>query len=189
MKLFEMKKGELIVSEEAWGLSPFYKLWKRDKSKDKIRANAEVLYIWYFCDIKSDYLLMDEEDRHTELKKDIVGLSPKWEADALVKDALEYYKKRSITVIQRLYLQSLKSASDIGDYLENTKALLEERDANGKPIYDIAKITTANDKIPRLMGNLKAAYKEVVKEQEDTANKKKGSQSFNLFEDGISFEE
>ena len=35
------------------------------------------------------------------------------------------------------------------------------------------------------MADLKAAYKEVVKEQEDNENKKKGSKSFNTFEDGF----
>lgn len=188
MKLFEMKNWQLVVSEEIWGLQPFSKILKRDKSKNKVVATAEVLYIWYFSDIKSDYLLIPEEERTSELKKDITGLPENWEPDSVVKEAIELYKSRSVSVIQKLYQQSLKSATDIGNYLENTDVLLAERNDRGIPVTDISKITNAVQKVPKLMADLKSAYKEVVKEQEDTANRKKGSQSFNLFENGIEFE-
>jgi hypothetical protein len=185
MKLFQMENWTLKLSEEIWGLSAFNKLLKRDKSKDKIRANAEMLFIFYFCDIKSDYLMMSEEKRIEELKHDILELGPDWEVDELVKDAIELYKKVSQTVIEKLYLQSLQSASDIGDYLEHTAALLAERDNYGKPTIDISKITMAVQKVPKLMADLKAAYKEVIKEQLDNDNKTKGKQKFNMFEDGL----
>ena len=184
MKLFEMKNWQLTVSEEAWGLLPFKKLLDRDTSDDKVVANAEMLYIWYYCDIKSDYLLLDEKDREKELIKDIQGLPKKWKPDKDVKAAMVFYTKFE-TVIEKLYKQSLKSATDIGDYLANTKALLAERDVHGKPVYDIAKITASVQKVPKLMQDLKAAFKEVVKEQEDNSNKKKGSKSFNMFEGGL----
>jgi hypothetical protein len=180
-----MEKWQLTVSEEVWGLSAFNKLLQRDKSKTKERANAEMLFIFYFCDIKSDYLTMKEELRIEELKKDIPGLGEKWVVDGLIEEAIALYRKLSQTVIEKLYLQSLQSASDIGDYLEHTAALLAERDNYGKPIIDISKITMAVQKVPKLMADLKSAYKEVIKEQEDNENKKKGSKKFNTFEDGF----
>jgi hypothetical protein len=63
--------------------------------------------------------------------------------------------------------------------------LLAERDAQGKVVTDIAKITASAQKVPKLMADLKAAHKEVVKEQEDLDNRKKGSRSMNMFEDGL----
>lgn len=183
MKLFKMKDWQLHISEEVWGLMPFKKILDRDKSKTKARANAEMLYIYYFCDIKSDYLSMSEEDRKIELIKDIPSLPKKWKLDSIMQEAIDFYLKFD-TVIEKLYRQSLKSATAIGDYLERTNVLLEERDSQGKPIYDIAKITTSVQKIPKLMSDLKLAYKEVIKEQEDD-NKKKGSKKFNTFEDGL----
>ena len=180
-----MKDWVLTVSEEAWGLSPFNKILKRDKTKNKTRANAEMLFIWSFCDIKSDYIIIPENERIEELKKDVAGLPKNWEVDDLIKEGIELYRKLSTTTIQRLYEQSLKSARDIGNYLENTEALLEERDNNGKPVTDIAKITASVQKIPKLMADLKAAYQEVVKEKLDNDNREKGSKKFNLFEDGL----
>lgn len=184
MKLFQMKNWQLTVSEETWGLLPFSKLLKRDKSKEKETAVAEVLFVWYFCDIKSDYLLMNKEDRIKELIKDIPGLPPKWAPDKVIWEAVDFYIKFK-TITEKLYEDSLISATDIGDYLRNTKALLAERDVQGKPVYDISKITASVQRVPKLMQDLKIAYQEVVKEQEDLENKKKGSRSFNLFEEGI----
>jgi len=184
MKLFELKNWQLSVSEETWGLSPFKTLLDRDKSKEKEVALAELMYIYHFCDIRSDYNSMSEENRKKELRKDISGLPKNWKVDKSVQIAIDFYNSHE-TIIQRLYKQTSKAAGDVGDYLENTRELLDERDLQGKIVTDINKITQSIQRIPKLMADLKSAYKEVVKEQEDLNNKKKGSKSFNTFEDGL----
>lgn len=184
MKLFSLKGWNLTVSEEAWGLVPFKKILERDTTKEKENALREMLFVYFFCDIRSNYLHMDEETRVKEIKHDI-GLPDDWEYDEVMREATDYYTHISKSVIQQLYEDTLMSARAIGAYLRDTEVLLKERDAQGKPVYDITKITNANEKVPKLMANLKAAYKEVIKEMEDTENKKKGSKSFNTFEDGL----
>lgn len=179
-----MKNWELRVSEEAWGLLPFSKILKRDKSKEKEIAHKEILFIFFYCDIRSPYIIRSPEERTKEIQKDI-GLPESWKKDSLMDEAIKLYEKHSESIIERLYKQSIKSASDIGDYLENTKVLLEERDNHGKPVVDISKITTSLGRVPKLMADLKAAYKQVVKEQEDLENKTKGARQFNTFEDGL----
>lgn len=179
-----MKNWNLQASEEVWGLLPFKKILDRDKTKNKERAFAELLFVWYFCDIKSDYLSISEKNRIKELKKDIDGLGDKWEPDKIIWDAVEFYNKQE-TILQRIYRQTSKAANDVGDYLENTKTLLEERDVHGKPVTDISKITASIQRIPKMLSDLKAAYKEVVQEQEDISGKKKGSRTFNTFEEGL----
>lgn len=183
MKLFKMVNWNLQVAEEAWGLSAFKKILTRDKSQEKEKALKEMLFVYFYCDIKSDYLSMEEEEKISEIKKD-VGLPIKWKKDKVIDDAIALYLKPT-TVIEKLYRQTISSATAIGDYLENTAALLAERDLNGKPVTDIAKITASVQKVPKLMADLKSAYKEVVKEQEETENKQKGSRKFNTFEDGF----
>ena len=185
MKLFEMKNWQLTVSEEAWGLLPFKKILNRDKTKEKETALKEMLFIYFYCDVKSDYSsITDKNIKILEIKKDI-GLPEKWEIDKTIQEAIELYEKLSQSIIEELYKKTLKAASDVGDYLEHTKDLLDERDVNGRPIYDIAKITGSIEKVPKLMKNLKDAYSEVVKERLDNDNKKKGSRAFNTFEDGL----
>lgn len=182
MKLFYMKNWDLHVQEEAWGLSSFKKLLDRDKTKDKTVCMKEMMFIYFFCDIKSDFLILPETERIVALKSEI-NLPDKWVIDAAVQEAIDLYKKYSQTTIQRLYQQALKSAQDVGNYLENTDVLLAERNERGQPVTDIAKVTTSLQRIPKLMSDLKASYKEVVKEQEDMEGKKKGSRTMGMFED------
>lgn len=178
-----MKNWELTVREEVWGLAPFAKLLARDKSKDKSKALKEVLFIWHYSDVKSDFqYITDSKERIASIKKDL-KLPNAWKVDSVMEDALECYDRLSGTVIQTLYKQTLSAVSAIGNYLANTQALLDERDAQNKIVTDIAKITSSVQKVPKLMSDLKDAYKEVVKEQEDADSRKKGSRTMNSFED------
>jgi hypothetical protein len=184
MKLFEMDRQlNLIVSEETWGLTVFKVLLDRDKTKNKELAMKEVLYVWFFCDIKSHYLLLEDEEKAENIKHDI-RLPEKWKADDKIQAAIDFYSQDR-SVIEQLYIDALISAKAIGAYLRNTAALLAERDMQGKVVTDIAKISASVQKVPILMGNLKVAYKEVVKEREDNEGKTKGSKKFNTFENGI----
>lgn len=183
MKLFEMKNWNLHVSEEAWGFLPFKKILTRDKTKDKTTALKEILFVYFYCDIKSDYLLMDEDTRAEEIKKDI-GLPDKWSKDKIIDDAILFYTDRTVSVIESLYRDAVQAAKAIGKYLRNTEELLDERDSSGKPVYDISKITASVQKVPKLMDDLNNAFEKVVKEKEAT-DKQKGSKKFNLFEDGL----
>ena len=185
MKLFEMKDFNLHVKEEAWGLLPFKKLLTRDKTKEKVNAMKEMLFIYHFTDIKSDYLyLLDDKERENIIKKDI-GLSDKWTLDKYMLEAVELYRDRSITVNEQLYRAGLKSAQDIAEYLHNTRALLYERDKNDKVVTDVNKIAGALKQLPIIINNLKNTYKEVIKEKQELEGRTKGARTFNLFEDGL----
>lgn len=188
MKLFRMKDWNLTVDEECWGLEPFKKILERDKSKEKETAFAEVLFVWYWADVKSDYLLMKEPERLEELKKDIPGLSKTWKKDKVVDEAIVLYKKLSRTILQDLYVKALDSAQAVGDYLQNTEKLLYERDKADRPVTKISDITRGLKDVKIIMKDLKLAEKEVIKEIEDNEGKLKGSKSFATFEDGLSLD-
>ncbi len=181
MKLIKLENWAIVASEETWGLQPFAAILKRDKTKNKEIAHKELLYIYYFCSIKSDYLSIPEDKRGEEIKKD-VGLPDKWTQDEVITNAINFYNSFD-SPLETLYRQTLTAVQAIGKYLENTEALLAERDVAGKPVYDISKITTSVQRVPKLMADIKAAYKEVIKEQEDNENKTKGSKKFNTYED------
>jgi len=84
MKLFEMRDFNLQVIPEAWGLLPFKAILKRDKNRNKETAFKEMLFIYFYCDIRSDYVyITDNVVRTTEIKKDI-GLSEDWKIDDVI---------------------------------------------------------------------------------------------------------
>jgi hypothetical protein len=189
MKLFKIVNWQLEVEEELWTIEVFNNILKRDKSKSKETAMKEMAFIYHFCDVKSDYVyITNKKDRVKEVAKD-VGLPTKWVYDKAIEAACDLYLERAVTVSETLYKSSLKSAMDISEYLDGTKSLLAERDDRGKPVHTINSITGALKGVPDIMKNLKISYKELVKEQNDLADKSKGQKQFGMFEDGLTIED
>lgn len=188
MKLFELKNGDLSVDPAVYGLIPFKNILKKDKSRNKETALKEMLFIYYYTDIRSFYLIMSNlDERASEIRKDI-GLPEDWKIDKVIQEAINFYESRSLTVIGKLYKNSLKAANDISEYLTMTDVLLAERDDKGKPVNDISKITMAITKVKGIMQDLKAAEKEVLKEQKELEGRTKGSKTMSIFEEGLIFE-
>ena len=72
-----------------------------------------------------------------EIKKDI-GLPDDWKMDNIVKEAIEFYSKMSITPTAKLYKSALKAADDIAKYLEMTDILLAERTDKGSVVTPLS---------------------------------------------------
>ena len=184
MNGFTLRDGVLTVDDNLWGLEKFKKILKRDKSRDKDRALKEMLFIYYYSDIKSDYLIIDSKFRIEEIKKDI-GLPEDWRIDSVLQEAIDFYEERSLTVVGKLYKNALAAANDISEYLTKTKELLEERDERGKPVTTLTTIVGGISKIKTVMQDLKAAEKELIKERIETEGRMKGQQAMGMFESGL----
>ena len=187
MNGFTLRDYVLTVEDNMWGLIPFKKILKRDKSRDKDRALKEMLFIYYYSDIKSDYLIIDSKFRIEEIKKDI-GLPEDWKIDSVLQEAIDFYEERSLTVVGKLYKNALAAANDISEYLTKTKELLEERDERGKPVTTLTTIVGGISKIKTVMQDLKAAEKELIKERIETEGRMKGQQQMGMFESGLSID-
>jgi hypothetical protein len=187
MNGFLLKDHVLTVEDNVWGLLPFKKILKRDKSRDKDRALKEMLFIYYYCDIKSDYLIIDSKFRKEEIIKDI-GLPEDWKIDSIMQEAIDFYEERSLTVVGKLYKNALLAANDISEYLTKTKELLEERDDKGKPVTTLTTIVGGISKIKVVMQDLKAAEKVLIKERIETEGKMKGQQQMGMFENGLTID-
>ena len=187
MNLIEITSDyTLSINPMLYTIKAFKDIIDRDKSKNKTKALAEIAFVYFYTDIKSDYMyLIDSDKRIQEIKNDSIGLSKDWTPDAVVMQAVQVYKERSTTLLGTLYESSCQAASDVSRYLNRTDELLNERDANGKPTHDIGKITTSLQRIPVIMKNLKLAHQELVKEQKEVEGRTTGSREFNLFEDGL----
>lgn len=191
MNLIEFDKGTYSVkySPLLLTLEPFKKIIDRDKTKGKEIAIKEISFIAFFADIRSDYMyIVSDEERARELVNDL-ELPKNWKIDTTIKQAIEFYTSRSTTVNSSIYKSACKAAIDISNYLNKTDALLSERDENGKVVTDISKITSALEKVPKIMANLNSAHTELIKEQKITEGRTKGSKTFNIFEDGLGDDE
>ena len=188
MRLFQMKDYNLQISDEVWGLLPFKAVLKKDKSRNKEIAFKEMLFIYYYTDVRSDYMyITDDKEREKEIIKD-VGLPDDWKQDIAVIEAIQFYSSMVITPITKLYKSSLKAADDLSKYLENTNVILADRTDKGGVVTPLSTVTSALRAVPGIMKDLKAAYKEVFTEQKELEGRTKGNKTMGLFEDGLNFE-
>lgn len=186
---FDKENYAVIYSPLLLTLSPFKKIIQRDKSKNKETAIKEISFVAFFSDIRSNYMyIVDENERVLELIKDL-ELPKDWKVDNIIKEAISFYLEKSTTVNSSIYKSACKSAIDISNYLNKTNELLEERDKNRKVVTDISKITSALEKVPKIMANLNAAHTELIKEQKITEGRTKGKKTFNMFEDGLGYDD
>jgi hypothetical protein len=91
MKVFKYENYEVKVAPEALLLKPFKKIWDRDKSKNKERAILEMSFLYFYCDPRSDYQYITDNDTRLEAVKKGVGFSDDWKPDSALKAAIEFY--------------------------------------------------------------------------------------------------
>ena len=102
MKLFKYEGHRVVISPEALALKPFRRIWERDKSEDKGKALQELSFIYFYCDPRSDYkIIMDDDERLEEIKKG-EGLRDDWKPDKLIQEAMELYQKLTVSAAAAL---------------------------------------------------------------------------------------
>ena len=179
MKLFKYEGYKITISEEALLLKPFKTIWKRDRSQNKEKALAELGFIYFFCDIRSDYQYIVDEETRKESIKEGEGLPADWQPDEAVLEAMNFYNTFKPT--SALLLEDTRFAVD------KLRKLLREIDLNqtddkGKPIYTLNTITATIKQVPALVRDLDEAERSIAKEiaQNDKA---RGSQTKSIYED------
>lgn len=182
MVLFEFDKTNFMVhpTEEALILKVFSDIWKRDKSKDKNLALKELGFVWFYTNVKSPYLTMEDVIKTSEIIKDL-DLPKDWEQDKIIKAAIEYCNSHK-SKVEQMYEGAITVAETITEVCKNSKTYILSADDK---IGAAQKLNGMLKELPTSMEKLKAAEKQYLREIEDTDGKKKGSQSFNTFEDGL----
>ena len=179
MKLFKYEGYKITISEEALLLKPFKAIWKRDKSLNKEKALSELGFIYFFCDIRSDYqYIVDEEVRMASIKEG-EGMPEDWTPDSVVLEAMQFYSTFKST--SALLLEDTRYAVD------KLRKLLREidltqTDDKGKPIYTLNTITATIKQVPSLVKDLDEAERSIAKEIAQS-DKVRGAQSKSIYED------
>jgi hypothetical protein len=181
MKLVRLKNYQLVVEDELLLLSPFKKLYTKDKSKDKQKFIEFLTIVYFVYDPRSDYsYIINEDERIKEVCTSNGFTQPVF--SALETECIELYKKLTTTVTQELLSSTKIAIGKIRDFLEQVDLTLT--DTNGKPIYTINSITSAIKQIPQLAKDVMEAEKVVAKELEEQGRARGGNQK-TLMDDGI----
>ena len=173
MKLFKYEGYEVKIAPEALNLKPFKKLWERDKSKDKDRAMNEFTLLYFYCDPRSDYQYIIDDETRLEAVKEGIGFPQDWEPDAVLKKAIEFYRTfdSSAAIL-------LRAASEAVDKVQKMLKDLEPDDTKSLKDY-----LAALKMIPEVAAMIKDAEKTLNEETE--FGEAKGAIEKTLFDDGL----
>jgi hypothetical protein len=172
-----------VISEEAYLLKPFKDLWNRDRTKGKERALAEMGFIYFMEDFKSDFSdIVNEEDRRSEIIS-VLEFPPDWEEDKLVRNARDFYRKRSEEITPLLLLRDSKVVIDkMREYFREVDFLA--LDDKGRPKYDIDKLARVVERSASILDNL-TKLETMIKKEIQSKKDRVGSKTKATFEDGM----
>lgn len=179
-----MKNHKLKISPEALSLSPFKKIWDRDKTRNKDKAIAELSFVWLYCDFESDFFdILDEEEKFSTIKAHIEGLPKSWKKDAIIENAIGFYNEmENNTLSMRLLKDGMISAQKTSAFCRQVD--LNKTDKNGKFIYNVKQIAEVTKQIPSIIESLEKTMK-LVKDAKSKEAGMRGQKPKTMFEDGI----
>ena len=181
MKLFKYEGHKVVIEPEALALKPFKKLWDRDKTKSKETAIAELAFVYFCCDPRSDYMYVLDKEARIEVIKASEGLAADWKIDKDVQAAMDLYE--SFKPISASLLEDTRLMVDkLRQWLKDID--MTETDDNGKPKYTITAITGAIKQIPALIKELDEVEKVMNNEMKEVG-KVRGQKEKTLGDDGF----
>lgn len=181
MKLFKYEGYKVIISPEALLLKPFKQLYQRDRSQNKDRAVMEMGFIYFFCDPRSDYQYITDDQSRMEAIIEAEGFAKDWVPDNLVIKAMDFYDTFKSTAA--LLLEDTRSAvTKLRNLLRDID--LTQTDDKGKLVYTLNSVTATIKQIPSLVKDLEEAERMISKENIEVG-KMRGQGEKTIFEDGF----
>lgn len=176
LKLFKYEGYKIVISEEAFALKPFRQIWMRDRSINKDKATMELGFIYFFCDPRSDYQYLTDEDERKEAIKEGEGLPPKWEPDKIVQEAMTFYNSFKPT--------SALLLDDTRLMVDKYRKRLREQEFDGLEVKELKELGALIKQIPSLVKDLDEAEKALTSEIRN-AGKMRGQGEKTIFEDDL----
>ena len=121
--------------------------------------------------------ILDMDERAAEIIKQ-EGLPEDFRPSEMLKEAMEVYRKMTITPTQKLLESSLIAADTVSKFLRNPNILIEEDD-KGKPKHTVSEITRALKDVEGIINSLQSQQKKVEQELEESG-KTRGSQELTI---------
>lgn len=182
MHLIEYNNYQIEPTQEAFLIKPIRDLYNADRSKSKDKFMTQMSIIYFLVDPRSSYnYIIDEKDRLKAIIEQ-EGLPANFKIDKKLQEAIDIYKKHTITT-SYLLLQDTKLAIDkVRQFLRDVD--LTETDDKGKPLYTINSVTSAIKQIPQLTKDVIDAEKAITREIEEQG-KLRGTANKTLMDDGI----
>ena len=180
MKLIKIENYQLTIADEALLIKPIRKLYNQDRSASKEQFYKQMSYLYFMVDPRSTYsYILNEEDRAKEIIAQ-EGLDKDFKPSPLLQEAMEVYKKHTVTPSQELLNAALTAAHTVSAFLRKPD-ILEQEDDKGKPKYQISSITAALKNVEGIVASLQNLQRKVESELTEQS-KARGSQELTIFD-------
>tara|TARA_R110002012_G_scaffold261340_1_gene443214 strand:+ start:11635 stop:12177 length:543 start_codon:yes stop_codon:yes gene_type:complete len=176
--LFDLKGGQIVLNAESLAIPIFNKIWKRDKTKAKDKANKEIAYIFFMCDFNSPYMAYPGTKRRDIILSDFMK-DPKWEEDKDIKDAMSKYLEFQETHTMRLMKAAKGAADKLAMYFEHID--FTEIGENGRPRYNAKDVASNLEKVGSIVESLDKLENKIKKEIK-TDSRVRGGGDIGLYE-------
>jgi len=181
MKLIKIENFQLTIADEALLVKPIRKLWNQDRSASKEQFYKQMSYLYFMVDPRSTYSYILNENERAKTIIEQEGLDKNFTPSPLLQEAMEIYKKHTVTPSQELLNAALVAANTVSTFLKNPD-ILNEEDDKGRPKYQISAITTALKNVEGIVTSLQNLQSKVENELTEQS-KARGSQELTIFDD------
>lgn len=176
MRLLKYEGYKVVVEPELLTLKPFKRIWDRDRTINKDKAIAEIAFIYFMADPRSDYQYLTDEDERKEAIKEGEGLPPKWEPDKIVQEAMTFYNSFKPT--------SALLLDDTRLMVDKYRKRLREQEFDGLEVKELKELGALIKQIPSLVKDLDEAEKALTSEMRN-AGKMRGQGEKSLMDDSL----
>lgn len=181
MKLIKIENFSLQIADEALLIKPIRKLYNQDRSASKEQFYKQMSYLYFMVDPRSTYsYILNEEERAKEIIAQ-EGLDKDFKPSPLLQEAMEVYKKHTVTPSQELLNAALRAAHTVSEFLMKPD-ILEQEDDKGKPKYQVSSITAALKNVEGIVSSLQNLQRKVESELTEQS-KARGSQELTIFDE------
>lgn len=181
MKLIKIENFQLTIADEALLIKPIRKLFNQDRSASKEQFYKQMSYLYFMIDPRSTYSYILNEEERAKAIIEQEGLDKNFKPSPLLLEAMEVYRKHTITPSQELLNAALVAANTVSTFLKNPD-ILNEEDDKGRPKYQISAITTALKNVEGIVTSLQNLQRKVESELTEQS-KARGSQELTIFDD------
>ena len=184
MRLIKYEDYQIKLADEAFLVRPIRRLFHQDRSERKENFWRQISFMYFMVSPSSSYsYILDMEERAAEIIKQ-EGLPSDFKPSELLREAMEIYRKLTITPSQKLLESSLVAADTVSKFLSDP-TILDKVDEKGRPLYQISSITAALKNVEGIVNSLQTLQKKVEQELEADEGKARGSQELTLGDIGL----
>ncbi len=184
MKLIKYEDFQIKLADEAFLVRPIRRLLHQDRSERKENFWRQMAFLYFTISPASSYsYILDPEERAKAVIEQ-EGLPADFRPSELLLEAMQIYRKLTITPSQKLLEASLKAADTVSKFLSDP-GILDKTDDKGRPLYQISSVTAALKNVEGIVNSLQTLQKKVEAELEEDSGKARGAQELTLGDIGL----